>query len=122
MEYYRCEWLVLPLFHPLSEGLMLDQLISQCDGKLILQPYTFWTVRSDGCHILPFVWSVPSEKALLDCLDNLKDYLQFSNFTPATEEDAIGISHPFAPMGGRMDFLVNLRKMADHNQHILSQS
>ena len=38
MEYDRCEWLVIPLARPLPEGMMLDQLISQCDSKLILQP------------------------------------------------------------------------------------
>src|SRR5689334_17192414 len=104
MEYYRCDWLILPLLRPLPEGVMLDQLISQCDGKLILQPRTMWKIRSDGCHILPFIWCVPSEKAMLDCLGILKDYIQFSNLTPATEEEAIGISHPFALMGNRLDF------------------
>ena len=39
MEYYRWEWLVIPLARPLPEGMILDQLISQCDGKLISQPY-----------------------------------------------------------------------------------
>ena len=44
MEYYRCEWLVIPLARPLPEDMMLDQLISQCDGKLILQPIVTTTL------------------------------------------------------------------------------
>ena len=122
MEYYRCEWLVLPLLAPIDGGLLaIDQTISQFDCKLILQPYTMWKVRSDGCHILPFIWCVPSEEQMLRCLEILNNYIQFTNFTSAHEEDAVGNSHPFFPMVSNFDLIKHISELGQRNQQILSQ-
>ncbi|MEO8393877.1 MAG: hypothetical protein ABI700_12875 [Chloroflexota bacterium] len=121
--YFRCEWLVQPLktsFRGTGGALMsIYDIVTEHDCQLIIGSYTTWKVRADNCHIIPFIIRVPSMERLQECLDALKDYMQFSNFQPASEEDFIGDPHLFALSAGTTDIIDVIESMGKHNENIL---
>ncbi len=118
--YFKCDWLV----QSTSTGksfMGTYGMLAELECRLMMSKYKDWKVLPNGCHVIPFFLVVPSQQRFQECLEVLKDYIEFTNIQPASEKDAEGLL-PFILTAGTTDIIYSIEQKAEHNARILKQT